>query len=631
MTSMSVVDEPAGTDVLARARTALASGQGLADVDLRACGQGELRAWGEALGRMRRELDLMLAKVASEQARRSAAQDGPAGMARRNGAPSPRGLVAGQTGGSEFDAGRLIDVGDLLGQAAQGGVPTPGAGPGPCDDSPEDGDRDDERGRGETDRDEQGPGEVARGPRFMVLSAAVEAAEVSIEAAAAISRMLTGVWEVADRAAWHRAERELAAKARLLNLRQLARVIRQVEAHLDRPGIEAREQAQHAARYLHVNEDGGGMVRVNGLLDVETAAPVKAALDALVARSLQAKRDRTSLVPDERTAPQMRADALAVLARHMIGCDESQVPRGSTTVVVRVSTPDVLDRIDAVGRGEHADGIASDAHVPDGSASIDGIAQPISAGAARRLAGDRTIVPVTLTADSAVLDLGRDSRRFTRAQRLALVERDGGCAMCGAPPSWCEAHHIREWVKHGGGTDLDNGLLLCTRCHHDLHRQGWLVDASPTQVWFTPPATIDPERRQRPGGRLLHDHLPLDDDDALVKLERAADDATGAAASRRHTRGPRKSSAHRAGGASLVCVGPAADNPPARPQSRRSSAATTPHGEKLSVVIERRLTRRGSPQDAGRSAPVHRGASGIELRAALHVGHLHFDDLHFAG
>jgi len=101
--------------------------------------------------------------------------------------------------------------------------------------------------------------------------------------------------------------------------------------------------------------------------------------------------------------------------------------------------------------------------------------------------------------EGEVLDLGRRVRLFTRAQRLALVERDGGCAKCHAPPEHCEAHHIRWW-ENGGLTDLANGVMLCTRCHHDIHRQGWEILVNANHVDFIPPPTIDPTRQPIPGG-----------------------------------------------------------------------------------------------------------------------------------
>ncbi len=40
---------------------------------------------------------------------------------------------------------------------------------------------------------------------------------------------------------------------------------------------------------------------------------------------------------------------------------------------------------------------------------------------------------------------------------------------CEIPPGWCEAHHVKYW-QHGGETSYENGVLLCSRHHHFLHR-----------------------------------------------------------------------------------------------------------------------------------------------------------------
>jgi hypothetical protein len=110
-----------------------------------------------------------------------------------------------------------------------------------------------------------------------------------------------------------------------------------------------------------------------------------------------------------------------------------------------------------------------------------------------------------LGSDSAVLDWGRDKRGFTRAQKLAIALRDQGCACCGAPPSWTEVHHIRGWKRHGGRTDLSNGVLLCVACHHRLHDDGWEIEVDgvgiDARVWFIPPPWIDRDRTPRPGAR----------------------------------------------------------------------------------------------------------------------------------
>ncbi|MDN4491899.1 HNH endonuclease signature motif containing protein, partial [Demequina sp. SYSU T00068] len=136
-----------------------------------------------------------------------------------------------------------------------------------------------------------------------------------------------------------------------------------------------------------------------------------------------------------------------------------------------------------------------------GHADLDGSPIPLDPATLRRMAADADIIPAVLGTHGEVLDWGRARRLFTKAQRLALTERDGGCAFCGAPPAWTEVHHIRWWGRDTGPTDLANGILLCRHCHHTIHTQHWDIHATPTSVHFTPPATIDPTRTPRLGGR----------------------------------------------------------------------------------------------------------------------------------
>jgi hypothetical protein len=120
------------------------------------------------------------------------------------------------------------------------------------------------------------------------------------------------------------------------------------------------------------------------------------------------------------------------------------------------------------------------------------------------MAADAHLIPIVLGTDSEVLDLGRTHRLFSRAQKLALAERDGGCAWTGCPhpPSYTEAHHIHWWDNHHGATDLNNGILLCSSHHHRVHQDEWNIQIRENVPYFIPPAHIDPHRRPRPGGRL---------------------------------------------------------------------------------------------------------------------------------
>ena len=96
--------------------------------------------------------------------------------------------------------------------------------------------------------------------------------------------------------------------------------------------------------------------------------------------------------------------------------------------------------------------------------------QPISPAQARRLAAQAKVIPVVLGGKSEVLDVGRGKRFFTRAQRVAMMIRDGGCTTdgCDWPPGMCHGHHDWLWSQ-GGPTDLKHGRLLCPKHHATAH------------------------------------------------------------------------------------------------------------------------------------------------------------------
>jgi len=90
------------------------------------------------------------------------------------------------------------------------------------------------------------------------------------------------------------------------------------------------------------------------------------------------------------------------------------------------------------------------------------------------LACDARLIPAVLGTDGAILDLGRAARLASPDQVRYLRLRDGCCTFpgCERPPSWCEAHHLREWTEDLGETNVDNLALLCTRHHTDVHTRG---------------------------------------------------------------------------------------------------------------------------------------------------------------
>ena len=54
----------------------------------------------------------------------------------------------------------------------------------------------------------------------------------------------------------------------------------------------------------------------------------------------------------------------------------------------------------------------------------------------RYLACDAVILPAIFNSKGQPIDLGRDSRNVSPAQKALLAERDGGCRGCGMAPQW---------------------------------------------------------------------------------------------------------------------------------------------------------------------------------------------------
>ncbi len=94
-----------------------------------------------------------------------------------------------------------------------------------------------------------------------------------------------------------------------------------------------------------------------------------------------------------------------------------------------------------------------------------------------RLSCDAVMRRVVMDAKSVAIDVGRAVRTATSAQWAALRSMYVSCAWkdCTAPVSWCQAHHIEFW-RHGGRTDLENLVPLCSRHHHRVHEGGWGLD-----------------------------------------------------------------------------------------------------------------------------------------------------------
>jgi len=451
---------------------------------------GQLHDVSDALGRARRCLDALVVMVAGEVGRRSAPELGVGGLSRREGFSTPQEMLAKTLGTSTFEAKRLIDVGKTLtADDGQGGDVLSGleaplqAGPEPEAD-----------GHGGHEQSGASAGEL-RTPvatpraKYPYLAQAVASGSIGVEAAALATRTLNVLEpvflvnaqreiavtddEVARRRArtqLHELERRLVDKSQRLSLAEFRRACNRERASTSPKDLVERERRQREARTLFLSEDADGMTVMTVKLDAASAAPVKAWVEAQVRFAFGQRRkmpkadgnhvvdeglsDETdngpwaSLTPaerqqaramslsDERSAGQIRIDALVSLSLHGLDCDKP-TSGVRTTVVLRMDVKDIENDL-ALGECDQLRG-------------------PISIGMLRAMAVDAQVIPMVCGGGSLPLDVGKLNRYFTHGQRIALVERDGGCSWCHAPPSFCEAHHIDWWAKHNGRTDIKNG------------------------------------------------------------------------------------------------------------------------------------------------------------------------------
>ncbi|KRC64892.1 hypothetical protein ASE12_09040 [Aeromicrobium sp. Root236] len=125
----------------------------------------------------------------------------------------------------------------------------------------------------------------------------------------------------------------------------------------------------------------------------------------------------------------------------------------------------------------------------------------ISAGQARHMACNAGIIPQVFNGRSLPLDHGHEQRLFTKAQKQALANRDGGCTFpgCDRPPEWCEAHHWRTRWADGSETALADGVLICPFHHRTIHDNAWTIRMSPVDGHpeYRPPGSQTWKRHHR--------------------------------------------------------------------------------------------------------------------------------------
>ncbi|HEX7037579.1 MAG TPA: DUF222 domain-containing protein [Pseudomonadales bacterium] len=288
---------------------------------------------------------------------------------------------------------------------------------------------------------------------------------------------------------------------------------------------DARRQHESRSLVRHLREDGSGTISVE-----LPAAELELVLEALERVGRRLPEDRT------RSLFAKAADALVQMARESLaGGASSAEDAGSSSECHQVM---VLVEAKALS----GNGGESDLPLP----------------VVERLCCDGAIVPIVTGEEGTPLAVGRKQRGLTTAIRRALLARDRGC--CTWPGcrnrAFLQAHHVHHWA-HGGATDLDNLLTLCSYHHTLVHEGGFSVERHPDGSRYF----VDPHGR--PVERPLAD-AQVEDDRPVYRIV--------------PTTGPSSSAEDGARVVASIRVGPACRPRgravrPARPSGARPRAA----------------------------------------------------------
>jgi Domain of unknown function (DUF222)/HNH endonuclease len=209
-------------------------------------------------------------------------------------------------------------------------------------------------------------------------------------------------------------------------IRVLREWVARAEAETEDP--EPAAEVDH----VHFSPTLDNSFKLDGVLSGEDAVTFGAGLTACLPEVVEGE--------PVLSLSQRQAIALVEMARRVLQAGQVTVRR--QVDVTLIITPDEL----AGGIARYANGTI------------------VPADRVQRLLCDSVITPIVTGDHGQPLWMGRAVRTATNAQWRALVARDRHCAFpgCHRPSGWCEAHHIREYDRDQGPTDINNLVLLCS-------------------------------------------------------------------------------------------------------------------------------------------------------------------------
>jgi hypothetical protein len=248
-------------------------------------------------------------------------------------------------------------------------------------------------------------------------------------------------------------EQQLVELARYASGAQLEKIVAGYSGALAAT-LDAVRQA-HDRRHLTWHWDDDGSLRVSARLPADQGALLIKAVEA--AKQTLGSHEDPATTYEANPGAARNVDALVELARSSLSSHDAH--RGSANpceVVVHVDADSLA-----------SEQVRSCSEIEDGPG--------LAPETVRRLGCDAAIVPV-LERGGETLSVGRRRRLVTPGLRRALRRRDRGCRFPGCTHQrFLHAHHIRHWA-HGGGTDLDNLVHLCSYHHRLVHEGGFTVE-----------------------------------------------------------------------------------------------------------------------------------------------------------
>ncbi|WP_369135774.1 DUF222 domain-containing protein [Modestobacter sp. I12A-02662] len=253
--------------------------------------------------------------------------------------------------------------------------------------------------------------------------------------------------------------------------------------------------------------DDDGMLTLQVRMDAEEGAALLAAIESLAERDARRERAATERAAAAERAAVARGAAAPgtgdALDAFPPGCSDADAFPRERTAARRCRALGQLAAAAAADRraGDpprrevvvhvDADVLADDAAA--GRAHLEG-GPALHPSVVRRMACEAALT-VIVERNGQPLALGRRARLATRAQRRALLARDGGCVRPGCTEDRIErlhAHHLRRWA-FGGRTDVSGMVLLCDVDHGLVHdrelvmsrRGGQLIVLTPEgqRIW----------------------------------------------------------------------------------------------------------------------------------------------------